>query len=182
MPKKNRLISIDAKCFSDVTPPQEIPCPACDELISKDRWNCVEPTCPYCHEDLPTFSIPCSSDFDFDSDEFLGTDADSLMHSGALEKRRKAAEENDKALPIAAWMARKFRREGTLSQRNAVNEIREKFGEEFSYRNDNGNWAIAKSVLAIFKELTKNDAIYDKLLSRWRKRRSDDDPASRVAK
>ncbi|MBC7856297.1 MAG: hypothetical protein IAF94_22940 [Pirellulaceae bacterium] len=182
MPKENRFISIDARCFSDVTSLQEIPCPVCDYLISSDRWNCAEPTCPHCHEDLPALSIPCSSDLDFDSDEFLGKDADSSMQSGALKKRRKAAEQNDKALPVAAWMARKFRREGTLSQRIAVNEIREKFGEEFSYRNDNGNWAIAKSVLAAFKELTKNNAIYDKVGGRWRMRRSDDDPASRVAK
>jgi hypothetical protein len=56
----------------------------------------------------------------------------------------------------------------TLSMRNylyqeeAVYEIHEKFGEDFTYDNDNGNLAIRRDVLAAFRRLSGDGVVWDR--------------------
>lgn len=49
-----------------------------------------------------------------------------------------------------------------------VRRIREDFGEEFSYRNHNGNWAIDKTVLKEFNKLRDEHIVWDKSDQSWR--------------
>lgn len=53
---------------------------------------------------------------------------------------------------VAKWMFERLKADGQLSHRAAVSGIREQFGDQFLYKNENSNLAISKSVL---KELTK---------------------------
>ena len=168
--------SIDA----DVASQGSIPCPSCQRVIPASQFECVDPKCPYCLEELyddldsslRTWMDEGDSEVDFDG----------LHQRLHREKSNKAALERAKAMPAAKWMASEFRRVGYLRQGFAARAISERFGEEFTYRNNQGVPAIAKSVLKIFRELTEHDAVWETFASRWRKRCADDDPTSRVAK
>lgn len=65
---------------------------------------------------------------------------------------------------VARFMAHKFEENGSLSHREAVTEIRNRFGDQHLYTNENGNLAISKTVLKRFKELTHGEA-------EWKNRR-----------
>lgn len=64
-------------------------------------------------------------------------------------------------------------------QENAVREIRQKFGAEFIYTNENGNPAISKTVLKEFKKISE-DVIWERGDRCWRKRRPNDTAGSRA--
>lgn len=52
--------------------------------------------------------------------------------------------------------------EGDVYQSDAVREIAEKFGEEYTYTNENGNPAINRKVLAEFGKLKGEDITWDR--------------------
>lgn len=64
---------------------------------------------------------------------------------------------------------------GELRQDDAAMYLAQKFGEEFTYFNKNGNLAIKKEVLAEFRELTP-DHVWVKGRRYWRPREGNDDP------
>ena len=49
-----------------------------------------------------------------------------------------------------------------------VRRIRSDFGEEFSYRNKNGNWAIDKAVLKEFNKNRDEHVVWDRSDQSWR--------------
>jgi len=63
-----------------------------------------------------------------------------------------------------------------LTQKRAAREIRDRFGEEFVYKNENRNWAIRGDVLEAFREASGNEIIWKKGTRRWRVRRETDKP------
>lgn len=64
----------------------------------------------------------------------------------------------DEAKKAAQWMWDELQREGSLAQHTAVAEIAEQFGDELTYINDNGNPAIKRGVLKLFKALHEGKA------------------------
>ena len=81
---------------------------------------------------------------------------------------------------MADWLLSEFNRQGgILVQRQAAETIRSKFGEEFTYHNDNGNLAIDPIVLAEFRKLTTNSVVWENFTQRWRARLPSDDPDTR---
>lgn len=77
---------------------------------------------------------------------------------------------------IAEWMYQEFKRKGKLVQSEAAQSIRNQFSEEYLYKNNNGNWAIKKSILAKFKVLRGDEAVWATQLQLWRKRKPEDPP------
>lgn len=77
---------------------------------------------------------------------------------------------------IAEWMLEELQRDGFLDQETAVGDIALKFGDEFTYENENGNSAIRPDVLAAFRKLSANAVVWDRSERQWRKRQTDDDP------
>lgn len=73
-------------------------------------------------------------------------------------------------LEIAEWLILEIRSNGQRRsyQSNMVGEIRKVFGEEWSYRNHNGNWAIDKGVLTEFRKLKDDHTIWDRSDQSWR--------------
>src|SRR5437762_2884462 len=54
---------------------------------------------------------------------------------------------------IARWMLNLYEsQDGRLVQRVVARRIREEFGEEWTYRNNNRNWGIDKSILEEFRK------------------------------
>lgn len=77
---------------------------------------------------------------------------------------------------VAKWMFSELQREKCLYQETAVYDIASKFGEEFTYYNDNGNPAIGKNVLVAFKKLTGDTVIWERGERMWRFREAYDEP------
>jgi hypothetical protein len=53
-------------------------------------------------------------------------------------------------------------------QSTIVRRIRNELGEEFSYRNRNGNWAIDKTVLKEFNRIRDEHIVWDRSDQSWR--------------
>jgi hypothetical protein len=79
---------------------------------------------------------------------------------------------------VARWMQAEFEKTGFLYQDTVVRKIKNKFGDEFVYKNANGNLAISKAVLKEFRRLTETTAVWDRGVRQWRRRRPSD-PKSR---
>lgn len=80
---------------------------------------------------------------------------------------------------VAEWMVEELKREKYLHQHTVVSDIQSRFGEEFTYTNDNGNLAIDKRVLGEFRKLTEDMAVWDRSERLWRMRDKDDTPGKR---
>jgi hypothetical protein len=65
---------------------------------------------------------------------------------------------------------------GDLYQDDAVWQISDRFGDQFTHENENGNLAIAKPVLTAFRKLTGDAVVWERGERRWRKREASDDP------
>ncbi|TDF96265.1 DUF6953 family protein [Paenibacillus piri] len=63
---------------------------------------------------------------------------------------------------VAAWMINEVKFAGILYQSDAVERIREKFGESFIYVNENGNTSISKEVKKAFKKLHRGRVAWDR--------------------
>lgn len=68
-----------------------------------------------------------------------------------------------------------------LDQEVVVWKIRQECGEEHTYMNANGNWAISKQVLAEFKKLTADTHIWERGDRAWRLRTERDPVGKRQA-
>jgi len=78
------------------------------------------------------------------------------------------------AKDVAQWMFDEVNRRSALDQETAAHQIRMKFGKEFTYENENGNWAINKAVLAAFRKLSGDSVVWELRYREWRKRQSSD--------
>lgn len=70
---------------------------------------------------------------------------------------------------IAQWLIHTIRENGPRRTRQdqVVREIRERFGEEWSYRNANGNWAIDRRVLQQFQPLKDELIVWNRGDQSW---------------
>jgi hypothetical protein len=66
--------------------------------------------------------------------------------------------------------------EGCLYQAEAVGEIAQRFGQEFTDLNDRGNPVIGKPVLEAFRDVSDDTVVWDRGERCWRKREADDAP------
>jgi hypothetical protein len=77
---------------------------------------------------------------------------------------------------VAQWMLSELNASDLLYQEAAAYQILDRFGEEFTYFNANGNIAISKPVLAAFNNLTGDDVVWSRSARFWRKREEHDLP------
>ncbi|KJS00964.1 MAG: membrane protein [Desulfobulbaceae bacterium BRH_c16a] len=70
---------------------------------------------------------------------------------------------------VAEWMVDQFNNQFWLYQEDTVYKIKNKFGTEFVYQNENGNYAISKKVLKEFKSLTEGKIVWERGQRAWRK-------------
>lgn len=77
---------------------------------------------------------------------------------------------------IAQWMLSRLEASGRLYQAEAVQDIASKFGDEFTYLNENGNPAIDRHVLRAFKKLSGDTVVWERWDFCWRKREPHDAP------
>ena len=84
------------------------------------------------------------------------------------------------AKEIAEWMRIEFQKLDRLYQTRVAYQIRTEFGEEWIYRNRNGNFGIVNPVLNEFRKLTPADVVWSRSEQLWRKRRDNDPPGRMV--
>lgn len=65
---------------------------------------------------------------------------------------------------------------GILDQQIAAYGLFDAFGETFTYINENGNLAIASSVLKAFRRLTEDTVVWSRSDRAWRRRCEGDLP------
>jgi hypothetical protein len=68
---------------------------------------------------------------------------------------------------------------GVLYQEETAHLLREKFGEEYTYINENGNLAIDRTVLKEFRALTEKTVVWERGERLWRTRERFDTPNKR---
>lgn len=68
---------------------------------------------------------------------------------------------------VAEWMFKEMRSSGVLYQEEAVNYIKNNFGESFIYINENGHKSIDKDVKKAFKKLHGGKAAWDRDAFYW---------------
>ncbi len=80
------------------------------------------------------------------------------------------------AKEVAAWKLKELNEQDLLYQEVAAYEILDRFGEHFTYYNENGNLAIDKTVLAAFRHITGDDVVWCRSERYWRRREEGDLP------
>jgi hypothetical protein len=81
---------------------------------------------------------------------------------------------------IAQWLHDRIMDEDYVYQSTVVYEIAEKFGEEYTYTNENGNLAIDKKVLKEFRNLKGDEILWDKSERCWHKKTDADRELERI--
>lgn len=80
---------------------------------------------------------------------------------------------------IARWMLKEFKLRNYLNQSSAAAYIANHFGMKYVYINQNGNYAIERSILREFRKLTPRNVVWSRSGQYWRLRRPGD-PISRM--
>ncbi len=78
------------------------------------------------------------------------------------------------AKDVAEWMMKEVSDGTFMYQEMIVHEITQKFGDEFTYFNENGNPAIDKKVLREFRKLSGDTVVWLKGERAWRMREKGD--------
>lgn len=81
---------------------------------------------------------------------------------------------------IAEWMLQEFEKSGMLYQSDAADGIIERFGEQHTYTNENGNPAIDSKILAEFRKLTTGKAVWSRGDQCWERPPKDHPPGQRM--
>ena len=68
---------------------------------------------------------------------------------------------------VARWMRDELEKAGYLYQWEAILEIQSRFGGDFTYLNESGNFAIDRRVLRAFRNLTEGTVVWRRTEHRW---------------
>lgn len=66
------------------------------------------------------------------------------------------------AQEVAEWMVKEIRFTGTLHQTAAIEYVKEHFGEQFVFVNENGNASLEKDVKKAFRKLHGGRIAWDR--------------------
>ncbi len=68
---------------------------------------------------------------------------------------------------VARWMLDELQKAGYLYQWEAILEIQSRFGDDFTYLNESGNFAIDRRVLRAFRNLTEDSVVWRRKECCW---------------
>ena len=80
------------------------------------------------------------------------------------------------AREVAEWMLAQIDHTDCLYQEDVVYEIPQRFGDGFTFVNENGGESISKEVLQAFRKLTEGTVIWERGERMWRRRQPFDGP------
>ncbi|KAB7783928.1 DUF6953 family protein [Methylorubrum populi] len=76
----------------------------------------------------------------------------------------------------AAWIMAQVETGRPIYQERVARHVRQELGEDLTYRNGNGNWALDKRINAAFKTLSGDRVVWERGSQCWRLRRPTDKP------
>ena len=82
---------------------------------------------------------------------------------------------------VARWMLDELEKAGYLYQWEAILEIQSRFGDDFTYLNESGNFAIDRRVLRAFRYLTEDTVVWRRTKHCWATRSPHDPPGRQAA-
>ena len=77
---------------------------------------------------------------------------------------------------VAQWMIDELEKTGQLYQWEAVLELQSRFGDDFIYLNESGNFAIDRRVLRAFRTRTEDTVVWRRTECCWATRGPQDPP------
>lgn len=75
------------------------------------------------------------------------------------------------AKEVATWMIDEMGASRWLYQETIVRKMKQTWGSDYVYTNQNGNLAIAKTVLKEFRKLTEDSLVWERGERAWRLRK-----------
>ena len=81
---------------------------------------------------------------------------------------------------VARWMLDELQKAGYLYQWEAILQIQSRFGDDFTYLNESGNFAIDRRVFRAFRNLTEDTVVWRRTEGCWVKRDPHDPPGRQV--
>jgi hypothetical protein len=76
----------------------------------------------------------------------------------------------------AAWILSEVESGKQTYQSRVAMHVRRSFGEDLTYKNPNGNWALDKRINEAFKRLSGDMVVWERSNQCWRLRREKDKP------
>ena len=77
---------------------------------------------------------------------------------------------------VALWMIDELEKTGQLYQWEAILELQSRFGDDFVYLTESGNFAIDRRVLRAFRTLTEDEVVWRRTECCWATRGPHDPP------
>ena len=100
-----------------------------------------------------------------------------MRHDGDITHEEHTTTPED----VALWMIDELEKTGQLYQWEAVLELQSRFGDDFTYLNESGNFAIDRRVLRAFRTRTEDTVVWRRTECCWATRGPQDPPVSRAA-
>jgi hypothetical protein len=82
---------------------------------------------------------------------------------------------------VAQWMIDELEKTGQLYQWEAILEIQSRFGDDFTYLNESGNFAIDRRVLRAFRTGAEDTVVWRRTEGCWATRGPHDPPGRQAA-
>ena len=82
---------------------------------------------------------------------------------------------------VAQWLLDELEKTGKLYQWAAILEIQSRFGDDFVYLNESGNFAIDRRVLRAFRSRTEDTVVWRRTECCWARRGPQDPPGRQSA-
>ncbi|MCJ2007053.1 DUF6953 family protein [Methylobacterium sp. J-092] len=83
---------------------------------------------------------------------------------------------NDRIGSVAAWIMAEVATGRLVYQERVARHVRQNVGEDLTYRNGNGNWALDKRINEAFKKFSGDRVVWERGSQCWRLRRPNDKP------
>ena len=77
---------------------------------------------------------------------------------------------------VAQWMIDELEKTGQLYQWEAILELQSRFGDDFTYLNESGNFAVDRRVLRAFRTRTEDNVVWRRTEYCWARRGPHDPP------
>ena len=79
-------------------------------------------------------------------------------------------------IQAAHWIMEEVNKGSRVYQDRVVRHVRQTLGEDLSYRNGNGNWALDKRINEEFRKISGDAVVWERSSQCWRLRKETDKP------
>jgi len=85
-------------------------------------------------------------------------------------------DEDQRIATAAEWIMAEVDTGKRVYQDRVARHVRQSIGEDLTYKNQNGNWALDKRINEAFKKISKDRVVWERSDQCWRLRKPNDKP------